>query len=136
MPLVFGIFFICPINSYFYQLSKGEGLTYFPNLGHLWFLGNIFIYVVIFMPVFFYFKKNRQNIFMRGLSWLFNYKLGITLLGLVTMVEGILVNPQNGFASYAFTTHGFLLGMICFSWDFALLVRGGYFGRQLKTQEV
>ena len=133
IPLIFGFFFICPINSYFYQLSIGEGLTYSPNIGHLWFLGNIFIYVVIFMPVFFYFKTNLQNIFMRGLSCLFKYKVGITFLGLATMVEGILVNPQNGFASYAYTTHGFFLGMICFFFGFCFVCSGKVFWEAIEN---
>ena len=110
-----------------------RGLTYFLILA-IYGFWETFSFMLSYLCPYFYFKVNLQNIFMRGLSWLFNYKLGITFLGLATMVEGILVNPQNGFASYAFTTHGFLLGMICFSWDFALLVPGGYFGRQLKTQ--
>ena len=61
---------------------------------------------------------------MRGLSCLFKYKLGITFLGLATMVEGILVNPQNGFASYAYNT-GFL-GMICFFLGICLLVGAAF----------
>ncbi len=127
MPLIFGFFFICPISAYLYQLSLGEELKYFPNPGHLWFLGNIFTYTILFIPIFFYFKKNPHNSFMRFFNWLFNYKIGITFLGLVTMAEGIIINPEYGFASYAFTAHGFFLGIICFFVGFCFVSTGKSF---------
>ena len=48
VPYIFGFFFICPINLYlasiyFKEIELGG---YIPNPGHLWFLGNIFTYVL------------------------------------------------------------------------------------------
>ena len=62
LPLVFGFFLITPINVLAVQLFFKVEPSYFPNLGHLWFLLNIYIYVILFLPLFFYLKHNPNNI--------------------------------------------------------------------------
>lgn len=61
IPFVLGMLFIVPLHMYLMQLHYGWQLSYSPNPGHLWFLGNIFIYVVILSPLFFHFKNNQDN---------------------------------------------------------------------------
>ena len=58
IPFVFGIFVIVPIHLYLWQLYYQRELNYYTNPAHLWFLGNIFAYVIILLPVFFYLKRN------------------------------------------------------------------------------
>src|SRR5436190_7351764 len=58
IPFVFGVFVIVPISIFILQRYYHQALNYIPNPGHLWFLGNIFIYVILLLPVFFYLKKN------------------------------------------------------------------------------
>src|SRR5690349_23001336 len=53
IPFLFGVFVIFPISLYIWQSYYKFGISYSPNPGHLWFLGNIFVYVVIFIPVFY-----------------------------------------------------------------------------------
>ena len=61
IPFVFGIFVIVPIHIYLLQSHYQWELSYQPGPGHLWFLGNIFAYVIILSPVFYYLKKNEQG---------------------------------------------------------------------------
>ena len=44
VPFVFGFFAIAPIFVFISQSYYGEEIRYRPNPGHLWFLGNIFLY--------------------------------------------------------------------------------------------
>ena len=50
VPFVFGFFLIVPVHVYIWQNYYKFDLDYSPNPGHLWFLGNIFVYVVYYRP--------------------------------------------------------------------------------------
>ena len=65
--------------------SSGNPITilirdYSANPGHLWFLGNIFLYVVILLPVFFFFKKNESGPFVSSIKRVFGSPLGLVLV--------------------------------------------------------
>src|SRR6188768_2161001 len=47
LPYVVGTFLIVPIHLYLWQNYYHFEVVYNPNPGHLWFLGNIFLYVVM-----------------------------------------------------------------------------------------
>jgi glucans biosynthesis protein C len=53
LPYVFGMFCIFPISLLLLQRYYKLDLGYSFSPGHLWFLGNIFAYVLILSPVFF-----------------------------------------------------------------------------------
>ena len=72
IPLVFGAIAVVPIYIYFIFQFFELDWQYYPDLGHLWFLANIYIYVLLLMPVFYFFKKRPNNIVLRGLSKLFS----------------------------------------------------------------
>ncbi len=113
IPLVFGYFFICPISAYIALDHYGKEPVYAPNAGHLWFLGNIFAYVLLLLPLFVYLLKKPDNLFFRALSRLFRQPFALFLIALPLMAEAWLVDPQI-FVLYAETLHGFWLGMLCF----------------------
>ena len=115
LPFVFGMFFIVPLHVFIWQNHYHWKPSYVVSPAHLWFLGNIFVYVVVLSPVFFYFKKNKQ-----WLDWL--RKLFATPLGLLPVLaafvaEAMLVDP-NQYEQYALTWHGFILGMLAFFFGF------------------
>jgi len=68
LPFLFGILFIVPIHLFIWQQYYKQDMIYSPNPGHLWFLGNIFIYVILLSPVFFYLKKNENGTINRWLK--------------------------------------------------------------------
>ena len=71
IPFIFGIIFIVPLHILLWQKYYNQELTYSPGIIHLWFLGNIFIYVLILSPLFFWLKKNESGIFRHLLVWLY-----------------------------------------------------------------
>ena len=120
LPLVFGMFFIVPTFIYFILKHYGQTPQYAPALGHLWFLANIYAYVLLLLPIFFYLKNHPNNFVLRALSALFRKPFMILLVALPVMLEAWLVDPEI-FSAYAETTHGFWLGMICFFLGFLFI---------------
>ena len=57
IPFVFGILAITPLHMLVFQRYYHMPLSYYPHAGHLWFLGNILVYVVGLSPLFFWLKK-------------------------------------------------------------------------------
>jgi glucan biosynthesis protein C len=126
LPLVFGTFFICPISALFALDHYGQELEYLPNVGHLWFLGNIFLYVLLLLPLFVYLRKNPDGSFFRFVSRLLRRPFAIALAAVPLMAETWIVDPQI-FVLYANTAHGFWLGMLCFLTGFIFVSLGAVF---------
>ena len=122
LPYIFGIFFICPISIFVAMKYYGRETAYFPNPGHLWFLANIFLYVLVLLPLLAYLKKNPDGFVLRFLSRVLRWPLGLYLVALPIMVEAWLVNPEN-FTAYAGDSshHGLWLGMTCFITGFIFI---------------
>ena len=126
LPFVFGIFTIVPLHVLLWQHYYHQDIEYVLNPAHLWFLGNIFIYVLVLSPLFFY-LKTRQNGFVRKwLARIFSNPLGLLLITVPFMVEAILVNPET-FELYAMTFHGFWLGLLAFLIGFCCVYSGEAF---------
>lgn len=121
VPLLFGMFFIVPLNFIIFNYYYKKEQFYFPHPGHLWFLLFIFFYVLIFCALFNYFKKHPENMFYRFIKSVINKPLGlIPLFALPIVVEAILIQPRE-YPVFALTLHGFILGMICFFSGFVLV---------------
>ena len=113
VPFVSGYFLVCPISIYVALKYYGSDASYVPNAGHLWFLANIYFYVLLLLPLFNYLKKHPENFILRLSREILSRPFGIFIMALPIMAEARLVNPQS-FPTYANTSHGFWLGMICF----------------------
>ena len=120
LPLVFGFFFICPISVFVAAKYYGKEIAYIPNAGHLWFLANIFLYVLVLLPLMIHLRKRPDGIVLRFLSRVLSWPMGLYLVALPVMVEAWLVDPEF-FPTYAMTPHGFWLGMICFFTGFVFI---------------
>ncbi len=134
VPLVFGMFFIVPFNFIIFNIYYEKEQFYFPHPGHLWFLVNIFFYVLIFCALFNYFKNHPGNMFYRFIKTVINKPLGlIPVFALPIVVEAILIQPKD-YPNFVFDIykllfgtltiddiHGLLLGMICFFSGFVLV---------------
>ena len=126
LPFIFGIIAIAPLHMYVFQEYYNMPLSYYPHMGHLWFLGNIFIYVLLLLPLYFYLKKNEEGRFRKGLSTLMKRPIGPLSIAVFFMLEAVLVKPQL-FEMYAQTWHGFFLGFIAFFFGFLLVYSGKEF---------
>lgn len=120
IPFVFGIFTVVP--AYIYIILKFYNLPpeYKIEMGHLWFLANIFVYVLLLMPVMYYLKNRPNNFIFRGLAKMLNWPVLIILVAVPLIIEAWLVNPEM-YTTYAMPQHGFPLGLICFATGFLLI---------------
>jgi glucan biosynthesis protein C len=130
LPFVFGMFAIVPISIYIWQRHYDFGASYSYDSAHLWFLGNIFAYVVLLSHIFFYLKKNENGRVVTGLKKLFSTPLGLLPVIAAFIVEVILVNP-NPFSLYAKTWHGFFMGLLSFFFGFCFVLSGESFWKMM-----
>lgn len=126
LPFVFGIIVIVPLHVFIILDYYDQPLRYAPSAGHLWFLGNIFTYVLLLAPLFFYLKKNSEGKLARGIKWLFSNPLGLLVAILVMISEVLIVNPSP-FELYAQTWHGFFIGLLAFFFGFCFVFSGEKF---------
>ncbi len=131
MPFTFGMLVIVPLHMLLWQVYYNQEISYVPHPAHLWFLGNIFIYVLIFTPLFFYLKKRPDNRFKHLLANIFRTPIGLAITMIPFILEAILVSPEN-FELYALTWHGFFLGMIAFLMGYLCVYSEDYFWKNLK----
>jgi surface polysaccharide O-acyltransferase-like enzyme len=119
IPYVFGIAILGPILGVALP-HLGWEAEYTLNFGHLWFLLNIFLYVLWLIGFLVYLKDSPDNALFRFLSKLIRRPLGLFLFALPLMIEAWLVDPEF-FSIYVDTAHGWLLGLICFFMGFLFI---------------
>lgn len=130
LPFVFGYFAITPLHMIIFQKFYKMPFSYFPDSGHLWFLGNIFAYVIILSPLFFYLKKHDNGKFKKIISKVMSYAVGPLSVSVFFILELILVKPQL-FELYAQTWHGFFIGLLAFFFGFLFVYSGNSFWQTL-----
>ncbi|RYY13256.1 MAG: acyltransferase [Chitinophagaceae bacterium] len=123
IPYVFAIFVIVPMHWFIWQHYYHYPLAYNPGPAHVWFLGNIFLYVLIFLPFFFYCKNNQRNKVIVSIKKIFSTPFCLLLIIGLFMLEVVLVKPF-AYEVYAMTWHGFFLGMVAFLAGFLLVFSG------------
>ena len=123
VPLVFGSVYVCTITVFFAQKHFGEPVKYAPNPGHLWFLFNIYFYILFWLPVLIYFKKHPKNLLFLALVWLMRRPVGILIVSLLFVLYALLASPEI-WSFYAYTPHGFALGSVCFILGYILVAVG------------
>jgi glucans biosynthesis protein C len=126
LPFVIGIFAIVPIHNYLWQKYYHFQIDYNPNPAHLWFLGNIFVYVVMLSPIFFYLKRNENSNVVTGMKKMFGNPLTLLIVVAAFVTEALLVDPKP-YEMYAMTWHGFFLGLTAFFFGFCFVVSGDSF---------
>ena len=130
LPYVFGTFCIFPISVALWQHYNNLEVSYAYNPGHLWFLGNIFAYVVSLTPILYYLKRNQEGGFVRVLRKLFSHPIGLLAITALFVIEAFVLKPSP-YEMYAMTWHGFALGFIAFFSGFCLVLTGQPFWNML-----
>ncbi len=126
LPFIFGIVAITPLHIYLFQEYYNMPLHFYPHMGHLWFLGNIFVYVLLLLPLFFYLKKNENGKFRKGISTWMKHPIAPLSITVFFVLEAVLIKPQL-FEMYAQTWHGFFIGFLAFFFGFLLVYSGKEF---------
>lgn len=119
IPFVFGIYILGPTIEFGLPYLGWEA-GYTLNFGHLWFLLNIFLYVVWLMGFLIYLKDKPNNPFLRFIRTVVRWPLGLFLFALPLMLEAGLVNPEF-FDVYVDTAHGWLIGVLLFFYGFVVI---------------
>ena len=114
LPFVFGILFIVPIHIFLWQDYYSQDLNYIVHRGHLWFLGNIFVYVLVLIGLK---KALNSKIVKDFVAIIHQNRFGLLLLPFLLFCETLIVNPES-YELYAMTWHGFFLGLIAFIYGF------------------
>ncbi len=132
LPFVFGMFAIVPLHVFvLFYYSKME-LRYIIDPGHLWFLGNIFVYVLLLSPLFYYLKNNEHGKVVRAIRTVFHTPLGLLVVMAAFVAEVLIVKPIP-YELYAMTWHGFFLGLLAFFFGFCFVLSGDRFWQMLLT---
>lgn len=126
LPYIFGMICIFPVSMLIFQNYYQWELNYTINVGHLWFLGNIFIYVMLLAPLFYYLKKNHLGKFGSVLKKMMSSPLGLIPVVALFVVEALIMKPFP-YELYAFTMHGLVLGFLAFFCGFCFVLCGDTF---------
>lgn len=131
IPFLFGIVAITPLHMFVFQDYYNLELSYYPHLGHLWFLGNIFIYVIIGLPIFYGIKKGSYTSILVFIKRLLNNPIGLFTVNALFIAEVLIIKPKP-FAVYAQTWHGFFIGLLAFFLGFLFMTTGQVFWNTVK----
>lgn len=123
VPFLFGMLVVFPASVYLWQRYYQFELNYNPHPGHLWFLGNLFAYVLILFPLFFYLKRNEDSMVVEWIKKILSHPLGLLIVFSAFIAEVMLMNPRP-YEMYAMTWHGFILGLLAFFFGFCFTLAG------------
>lgn len=131
IPFLFGFVAITPLHMFLFQDHYNLGLSYYPHMGHLWFLANIFVYVLFGLPIFYGIKKGLFSKPLSFLKRLFNNPFGLLSVNVFFIAEVLIFQPKP-FALYAQTWHGFAIGLLAFFFGFLFMNTGKVFWKTVK----
>ena len=134
LPLIFGSLFIVPIHVFLFQKYYNQATDYSPNMGHLWFLGNICIYVLQIIGMAFLDKNYDYKLF-NFLRKMLKRPYFLYLLIIPFILEAEIANPEF-FSMYVGTGHGFILGMFAFFFGFLFVAIGDPFWNAVEKLKV
>lgn len=126
LPYLFGIVAVVPLHFFIFQDFYGQQLNYFVHPAHLWFLGNIVIYISILFPLFYHLLKKQDGKFRKALIKIMSNPLGPVSIALFFVLEVLIVKPQI-FSVYAQSLHGYAMGFLAFFFGFILVYAGQTF---------
>jgi glucans biosynthesis protein C len=130
LPFIFGVFVIVPGSTLLWQKYNGLDTGYSYHPGHLWFLGNIVVYVLILAPLFYYLKHHDEGKFACVIKSLLGTPLGLIPVAIIFTVEAMVIKPYP-YELYALTWHGFFLGLLAFFCGFCFVLAGEGFWKML-----
>ena len=126
LPYLFGMVAVVPLHFFIFQDFYGQQLDYFAHPAHLWFLGNLVIYISFLFPIFFYLQKKQDGKFKKILIKIMSNPLGPTSISFFFVLEVLIIKPQI-FSLYAQTLHGYAMGFLAFFFGFILVYTGHTF---------
>lgn len=115
LPLVFGSLAIVPIHKYIYALYSGEAFSYRFDFGHLWFLFNIYMYVLWFLALFYFVKEIESSRFCDFLRRITKKTpFAVYAIALPYIIEALTIPSDIPYVLYFDSRVGLLLGAVAF----------------------
>ncbi|GCC52822.1 acyltransferase [Chryseotalea sanaruensis] len=130
VPFVFGTLCIVPIHIYIMSSYYGMEYKYFPHTGHLWFLGNIVVYILLFTPLFYFLKKNETGKLAVALKKIMSHPVGLLIVIAAFVTEVLIIKPQP-YEFYVMNLHGFFHGLLSFFFGFYFVYSGEVFWKMI-----
>lgn len=130
VPFVFGMFCLVPLHVWLRNQYYHWDLVYAWDPGHLWFLGNISVYVLILSPLFYGMIRHRKSKLVNAIRRVLSTPAGLLVVILAFVAEAEGLNPRP-FELYAMTLHGFLLGLLAFFFGFCFMLSGEGFTKMM-----
>ncbi|WP_158861297.1 acyltransferase family protein [Lunatibacter salilacus] len=131
LPFVFGVFAIVPIHLLIWRYNNNMNLTYMWDAGHLWFLANIFAYVLLLAPLFYLLRSKKANKVRDWITRVLSNPLGLVLVAAALVGEAIILDPIP-YELYARTWHGFFLGLLAFFFGYCFVLAGSGFWKMIQ----
>lgn len=123
IPLVFGSFVVVPLQLLIVLYHYQQPMQYRPGMAHLWFLGNILVYLLVLVPLAHLVPGRVKALFKRMTSGYLGTAALLLLIMLLLVAEAIVMNPRP-FELYAFTMHGWVMGFLAFLGGYLLMAAG------------
>ncbi len=131
IPFLFGVVAIVPLHVFIWQKYYNQDMTYILEKGHLWFLLNIYSYVLLLIPIIYILR----NVIKLRLSdkmityfkqpWIFLYvTTGFIALAYITQPEI--------YTFYAISWHGYFMGLLAFLSGYLIIGLGDIFWKGLR----
>ena len=130
VPFVFGTLVIVPVHVLLWTDYYSQDYQFQFNPSHLWFLGNIFSYIILGLPLLFGLYQQKDLIEKRLSRWL-DHPLKLFVLTLPFLAEIALVQPES-FETYALNWHGYFIGITAFLTGFIIMISGKPFWETVK----
>ncbi|MCH9663287.1 MAG: acyltransferase family protein [Gammaproteobacteria bacterium] len=135
VPLLFGMTLIVPAGLFLFQAYYGMDYRYFAIPLHLWFLINIYVYLLILSPFILFTRGRAAEVLRPWVCWALCSRVRIYLLALPLVLESHLMDPDV-YVFYALNMHGFWLGLIVFTYGYLFLWLGESMRRLLREMWV
>jgi len=125
VPLVFGSFAIVPIHEFIYAKYYTENLAYQPGMGHLWFLANLYMYILWSLALLYFAKEIQGSNFLGYLRRLIEkYPFGIYLLAIPYILQSLTIPADVPYSLFFDSRVGLLLGLVAFLLGFFIVALG------------
>ncbi len=134
LPFVFGGLALVPAHVAVLQWLRKAPLAWEPGPGHLWFLGNLFVYVVVFLPLIAWGRRAADGPRVARLRAAVAQRPWLLLVAAVPhAAEALLLPAGDYYAMYALTWHGFVLGAVLFAQGFLLALLDDAFWQAVRA---
>lgn len=120
IPLLFGGLVVVPMQTMIILYHYQQPLAYMPGMAHLWFLGNILVYALVLAPLSHLLPEAVRVFFQKLTSRAFGGMALLLLIMLALLAEAIVMDARP-FELYAFTLHGWVLGLIAFAGGYLMM---------------